>query len=137
MSKKLDFLKFKTKKDKNGIVTEVYPDFNMRYHKDIMVRSGKFYAIWNEDKKVWEEDEIAVVDIIDRELDEYVKAHPEYANASVKSMEDAGSGAMDHIESMLRSSSETTIHHGLTCLYSFLIKNRKRKIIFQRNYVFL
>lgn len=106
MSKKLDFLKFKTKKDKNGIVTEVYPDFNMRHHKDIMVRSGKFYAIWNEDKKVWEEDEIAVVDIIDRELDEYVKAHPEYANASVKPMEDAGSGAMDryrkYVEKQLR-----------------------------------
>lgn len=106
MSKKLDFLMFKTKKDKNGIITELYPDFNLKHHNDILVRGTKFYAIWDADKGVWNEDENAVVDIIDRELDDYIKNHPELVNVNVKKMEDAGSGAMDryhkYIEKQLR-----------------------------------
>lgn len=106
MSKKLDFLVIKTKKDKNGIITEVFPDFNLKHNKDILIRSNKFYAVWNEDAGAWSEDEGTIVDIIDRELDDYVKERPELSMASVKKMEDAGSGAMDryrkYVEKQLR-----------------------------------
>ena len=42
----MDFFKVSTKIGKNKSV-EVYPEFLIGRSKDIMVRGGKFYAIWD------------------------------------------------------------------------------------------
>lgn len=66
-----DFMVVK-ERSKNGI-TEIYPDFQGGKVKDIMVRGGKFYAIWDEENNIWSTDENDVQRIVDEELWAYVK----------------------------------------------------------------
>lgn len=56
-----------TKKDK----FEIYPNFLVRKSKDIMVRGGKFYAIFDEETGLWSTDEYDVQRLVDKELYEY------------------------------------------------------------------
>ena len=64
----LDFVKIKRDNKKNTI----YPDFLVtREIKDLMVRGGAFYAIWDEEKGLWSKDEYDVQRLVDRELREY------------------------------------------------------------------
>lgn len=56
-------------------VTEVLHEFHFVESKDIMIRAGTFYAIWNEDKKLWVTSEFEAVIMLDRELDIYVAEH--------------------------------------------------------------
>ena len=41
----MDFYQVRERQVKSG--TEVYPDFIVRPSKDLMVRGGSFYAIWD------------------------------------------------------------------------------------------
>ena len=43
----LDFMIVSTRSTRNGV--EVFPKFVMRKSKDLMVRGGDFYAIWDEE----------------------------------------------------------------------------------------
>ncbi len=66
----MDFFKIRRKTvKKEGI--KIYPDFLISESKDFMVRGGDFYAIWDEDKKLWSTNEYDVARIVDRELSEY------------------------------------------------------------------
>lgn len=61
----LDFIKIK-KKDKGATI---YPDFVISNKvKDIMFRGGSFYAIWDEEKKLWSTNEYDVQRLVDKEL---------------------------------------------------------------------
>lgn len=64
----LDFLLISTRSPKKGI-TEIYPKFIVRKSSDLMIRGGDFYAIWNEDEKLWSTDEDDALKLIDNELD--------------------------------------------------------------------
>lgn len=69
----IDFLKISTRQTKNGL-TEIYPTFIIRSpSQHLMIRGGDFYAIWVEEKGLWSTSEQDAVDLIDRELDAYVK----------------------------------------------------------------
>lgn len=63
----MDFYKVKQRSTKNGII-EVYPDFKVCRSKDLMVRGGKFYAIWDAEKGLWSTDEYDVQRLIDEDL---------------------------------------------------------------------
>lgn len=63
----MDFYKFRIKENKNG-TTELYPGFVVGRSKDLMVRGGQFYAVWDEEVGLWSTDEYAVARIVDREL---------------------------------------------------------------------
>lgn len=63
----MDFYKFRTKENKNG-TTELYPGFVVGRSKDLMVRGGQFYAVWDEEAGLWSKDEYAVARIVDKEL---------------------------------------------------------------------
>ena len=66
----VDFVSIKsecTKKD----VLEVYPEFLVRRSRDLMIRGGKFYAVWNDDLGCWTEDEDVVKDLVDTEIKKY------------------------------------------------------------------
>jgi hypothetical protein len=67
-----------------------------------MIRGGDFYAIWVEERGLWSTDEDDVVQLIDRELNDYAQKNgdriKEENNASkiyVLRMQDAGSGMID------------------------------------------
>ena len=66
----LDFVKISTRSPKRGIV-EVYPKFIVRRSKDLMIRGGKFYAVWDEAAGLWSTDEFRAQELIDNEIEEY------------------------------------------------------------------
>ena len=92
----LDFMKVDTRSIKGGI-TEVYPKFIVKTSSDLMIRGGDFYAIWNEDTHLWSTEEEVALFLIDRELDTYVKEHPQSGNSFYKvlHMWDAETGMID------------------------------------------
>lgn len=75
----MDFYKIRVRRTKGA--DEIFPDFRTRPSKDIMVRGGSFYAIWDEDLGIWNTDEFAVQRIVDRELAEFVEK--EYGKTDV------------------------------------------------------
>ncbi len=62
----MDFFKIRTKNTKNGL--EIYPDFIIGNHKDLMTRGHSFYAVYDDETGFWSTDESMVQRIVDREL---------------------------------------------------------------------
>lgn len=92
----VDFLMISTRPGKRGIV-EIYPRFIIKKSSDLMIRGGDFYAIWLEDKNLWSTDEEDVIQLIDRELDEYYKENKSRFEVPVKVLHlwDAETGMID------------------------------------------
>lgn len=91
----LDFLVISTRPTKNG--TEIYPKFRTYpKSKDLMIRGGDFYAIWNEEAGLWSTNEDDAKRMIDRELEKYLNEHShQHFNPVVKYMWDSESGSID------------------------------------------
>lgn len=51
--------------------TEIYPQFRVVRSSDLMIRGGRFYAIWDEKRKIWSTDEYDVPRLVDEELQRY------------------------------------------------------------------
>ena len=62
----MDFYQVKERETKTRV--EVYPDFIVRPSKDLMVRGGSFYAVWDEGAGLWSTDEYDVQRLIDADL---------------------------------------------------------------------
>lgn len=92
----LDFLMPSRRYPKKGAL-EIYPKFKiMHSSKDLMIRGGDFYAVWDEDKGLWSLDESTVIEKVDAALDEYRKKFDSAAEeVHVKYMWDADSGTID------------------------------------------
>lgn len=65
----MDFYQVRERATKTG--AEVYPDFVVRPSRDLMVRGGSFYAVWDEAAGLWSTDEYAVQRLIDADLYDY------------------------------------------------------------------
>ena len=91
----LDFMMVATRTTKSCI--EVFPKFKALDSKDLMIRGGDFYAIWDEERKMWSLKEGDVVRLVDKELRAYYEEHREQLgeNAYVKYMWDCDSGSID------------------------------------------
>ena len=74
---------------------ELYPEFLIKKSKDLMVRAGDFYAIWNESRGCWSTDLNDVVTLIDKKLEDYKSNHSEYKDADIKYMKYASTGSID------------------------------------------
>ena len=57
-------------KDKKG-KKEIYPSFKVCKSKDLMIRGGDFYAIWDEENGMWSTDEDTAIRLIDNEIGEF------------------------------------------------------------------
>lgn len=92
----IDFLLIITRMTKNG-VTEIFPDFSLIQHDDLMIRGGNFYAIWVEERGLWSTKERDAIILIDRELDKYAKENAEKFNGlyRVLHMREARTGMID------------------------------------------
>lgn len=92
----LDFLMITTRADKRGVI-ECYPKFIIKKSNDVMIRGGDFYAIWDEERKLWSLDEDDAVRLIDAELERYVKENRDKFDARIRPlyMWDASSGMID------------------------------------------
>ena len=91
----LDFLMIASRSNKRGI--EIYPKFIVGATSDLMIRGGDFYAIWNEETKLWCTDEQTAIRMIDHELDLYFKENENRFDENVKvlHMWDSETGMID------------------------------------------
>lgn len=91
----IDFLMVSTRSKKDGPV-EIYPKFKVTNSSDLMIRGGDFYAIWVEDRGLWSTDELDVIRLVDRELDNYVEENKDrYPSYKICYMWDAETGVID------------------------------------------
>lgn len=92
----LDFLTIATRTVKNNV--EVVPKFIIKNSKDLMIRGGDFYAIWDEEQKMWSTDEQDVIRLIDNAMKKYVNENADridISSANIKYMWDSDSGSID------------------------------------------
>ena len=83
----MDFYTIKSKISGRGAI-EVYPEFKVGKCQDLMVRGKSFYAVWDEDKKLWSTDEYDVQRMVDDSIREYVKKYDDISSISIKWMND-------------------------------------------------
>ena len=108
----LDFLLVSTRIPKKGLV-EIYPKFVIRSSSDLMIRGGDFYAVWNEETKLWSTEEEVALNLIDRELDIYAKEHKkDFSDEQVKvlHMWDADSGSIDRWHKFVQKQMRDNFH---------------------------
>lgn len=106
----MDFLKISVRSGKKG-VQEIYPKFICKSSKDLMIRGGDFYAIWDEDNGVWTTNQDSAIQMIDHELDKYKAEHVELESPRVLYMWDGDSGMIDkwhkYVQKQLRDNFHT------------------------------
>lgn len=98
----LDFLMVSVRHPKKD-VTEIYPKFTLQNEPtDIMVQGSgskrSFYAIWNEETKLWSKKESVAIKLIDKELKRYAQEHEkDFGEDKVKIayLWDTDSGSID------------------------------------------
>ena len=75
----LDFVQIKsrTKVTKTGSTIHIYPEFMVGSSKDLMIRGGAFYAVWDERVGFWSQNPQTVCEIVDEELRARTEAYPE------------------------------------------------------------
>lgn len=70
----MDFFQIALKEKKGGVL-EAFPDFVVGRSEDLMVRGGKFYAIWDEDQGLWSTDIYDVQRFVDARLRTFADAN--------------------------------------------------------------
>jgi hypothetical protein len=87
----MDFFRVCEKETKEGTI-EIFPDFVVGRSKDLMVRGGKFYALWDEVQNLWSTDEYDVQRVVDQALWERAEElRREGKKCTVKSLKSFGS----------------------------------------------
>ena len=91
----MDFVRPAYRMNKKDGSVEIYPQFIVKPTKDLMIRGGAFYAVWDEDKGLWDTNEYEALALIDRMLENYRKSNPAFEHAKVLWMWDSDSGSVD------------------------------------------
>lgn len=90
----LDFMMVSVRSSKGGL--EIYPKFIVKNNsKDLMIRGGDFYAVWNEKIGLWSTVEDDVIEMVDEALDAYAEENNLKGNAKILHMWDSDSGMID------------------------------------------
>jgi hypothetical protein len=98
----MDFYRIVQRETKTGI--EISPDFLVQPSKDLMVRGGSFYAVWNEAAGLWSTDEYDVQRLVDADLYEY---SDRTLSAHVKTLGSFNSGKWREFRSYLGNVADT------------------------------
>ena len=101
----MDFYNIHHRTLKDGRL-EVYPDFIVGRSKDLMVRGGSFYAIWDEKAGLWSKDEYDVQRLVDEELKAYADALDR--EATIKSLRSFHSTSWKLFRSFLQNLSDNS-----------------------------
>lgn len=91
----MDFLKVTWRNQKKNGPTEIYPAFVVKKSKDLMIRGGDFYAVWDERKGLWSTSQDDAIDLIDGALDKFKDSNPAFADAKVLYMWNGDTGMID------------------------------------------
>lgn len=99
----MDFFKIVERSQKRGII-EIYPDFSVHRHNDLMVRGKSFYAIWDQEAGLWSTDEYDVQRLVDQELYAYKDRMPKVDGyVTVKAMGQFSSGVWLQFQNYLKN----------------------------------
>ena len=91
----MDFLKVTWRNQKKSGPAEIYPIFVVKGSKDLMIRGGDFYAIWDEAKGLWSTSQDDAAELIDNALDEYKNTNPAFTDAKVLYLWNGDTGMID------------------------------------------
>ena len=100
----LDFMDIRTKANAKQGHIEIVPIFNVGYSKDLMIRGGAFYAIWDEHNGLWSTDPFRAVQIIDEELWNYKEKNPALEHARVCTLRDTSTKMIDEWQKFVSKS---------------------------------
>lgn len=91
----LDFMTVTSRTTKTSV--EIAPKFKAIKSKDLMIRGRDFYAIWDEERKMWSLDEDDLIRLVDKDVRAFYNDHKDrYGDdAVVKYMWDCDSGMID------------------------------------------
>ena len=96
----LDFLMVSVRSTKRGTI-EIYPKFVIKKSSDLMIRGGDFYAIWNDELKLWSTDEQDALQLIDKELlkykEENKKKNEKFENATQKILDNKNNNKIKNV----------------------------------------
>ena len=111
----LDFLYIATQRKKsNGrTVIEVKPKFNVRKVKDLMIRGGDFYAVFDESTGMWSTDEDVLIAMVDAEVRRvYKETKEKYPEEIVEPlyMVDSDSGSIDRWHKYVQKQCRDNFH---------------------------
>lgn len=92
----MDFLKIQWREGKTKkAAPEIFPIFVVRNSKDLMIRAGDFYAMWDPKKELWTTEQDDATDMMDAELRRYKEDHPELEKAKVLWFWNSDTGSID------------------------------------------
>ena len=105
----MDFFEPKRKLVKG--IYYVYPSFYICDTKDLMIKGGDLYAVYDEEKGFWKRNQNDVVRLIDKEVKNFVKAHKddEVAHRPML-MKEAESGVIDKWKRYVQRQMSDTFH---------------------------
>ncbi len=95
----MDYCRINWRRPNKNAVPEIYPVFVTKKSRDLMIRGGDFYAVWDERNQMWSTDQDTVVDLIDSEMEAYkaklCETNPDMAGARIMYMWRSDSGSID------------------------------------------
>ena len=106
----MDFVKIAWRNQKKNGPAEIYPVFITKSSKDLMIRGGDFYAIWDERKGLWSKSQDDVVDLIDGAMDEYKNSNPALADAKVLYLWNGDTGMIDKWHKYCQKQTRDSFH---------------------------
>lgn len=99
---------------KKGAPPEIFPDFLTGEHKDLMIRGGDFYAIWNEKTSAWSTNQNDVIKMIDGAMEEYKRNNSDtLGNAKILYMKYARTGTIDEWVKFIKRQQLSDNYHPL------------------------
>lgn len=82
----LDFVEVSVRQPNRNTV-EIYPEFQVKPSKDLMIKGSSFYAVWDESENLWSTNEFRAIELIDQELSNYISQHKDkYGDCVVRVM---------------------------------------------------
>lgn len=103
---------------------EIYPNFEPKKFKDLMIRGKAFYAIWNPDTGLWSTDPYDAYELIDRELYQYRDEMRNDSECIVCPMSKYSSGSLTTFNKFVRELND--IYHPLDENVTFLSQKTKK-----------
>ena len=100
----MDFYDIEVKWNTSKKIWEAWPNFNANRFKDLMIRGKAFYAVWDEENKIWSTNEEDVIRLVDKDLKKYMDEHPDVTGA--KYMGKYGSGVLKEFKKFLKDISD-------------------------------
>ena len=84
---------------------EAYPNFKASGFKDLMIRGKAFYAVWDDEHKIWSTNEDDLIKLVDKDLREYYDKNKDRVS-DVRYMNKYGSGTLKDFKKFLKDSSD-------------------------------